>query len=149
MTIKGADWFEQICINPEARASLINRWKQGLKDQPNHAPTQAAVAVLENAERLGQLATSVRTARTRLLEPTEGGYPVVYGVRVDPEWFGDKWASYLERWHRLGIAKAELKCRGVVISPDRLIARADFPNGTDSDFDPTQITKWSDIEEIL
>lgn len=58
------------CINPEARAGLINRWKQGLKDDPNHAPKQAAVAVLENAERLGQLVTSVRKARTRLLAPT-------------------------------------------------------------------------------
>lgn len=110
-TIEGADWFEQICINPEARTSLINRWKQGLKDQPDHAPTQAAVAVLENANRLEELVASVRRARNSLLEPTKGGYPVVYGVRVDPEWFGEKWAAYLHGWHKLGRGRGELKCR--------------------------------------
>lgn len=145
MTIKGADWFEQIFNNPKARAGLINRWKQGSQDDPNHGPTLAALAVLENAERLGELAISVRTARASLLEPCKGGYPVVYGIRVDPEWFGNEWEIYLDHWHRLGSAGGELKCRGIVISPERIIARADFPNGTDSYFDPTHITKWTDI----
>jgi hypothetical protein len=100
-------------------------------------------------ERLAELLLSVRTARAGLLELTKGGSPVAYGVRVDPEWFGDRWEAYLDDWHRRGTAGGELKCRGVVLSPDRLVARADFPNGTDSDFDPTHLTKWADIEEIL
>lgn len=94
-----------------------------------------------------ELRDIVKTARTQLIERGEGGYPVVYAVRVEPEWFGEGWERYLIDWNEMGTSGNELKCRGVIVGPERLVARADFPNGTDPHFLPTHITQWDDIEE--
>jgi hypothetical protein len=149
MTIRDADWLEQICTVPEARAALIARWRGGLIDNPNHAPTKAAVAVLENVDRLRALEATTKAVRTSLVKLSDGGHPVVYGVRVEPAWFEEQWEKYLHHWKDLGSAGGELKCRGVDIPPARFVARADYPNGTDCTSSLSHITTWHVIEEML
>jgi hypothetical protein len=63
-----------------------------LRQHPEHRETRAAVELLDDSSALEKIGASVRTARTALLELTSGGYPVVYAVRVDLEWF-DNWDS--------------------------------------------------------
>jgi hypothetical protein len=144
--IKDASDFEHISSAPEG---LMNRYKEALKGSPNHAPTQAALACLGDKDRMTALLTSVRAAKDQLIGLASRGYPVVYAVRVEPEWFGDSWERYLYRWQKMGKAGGELKCRGVPIPPERLVARADYPNGTDSIFSPFHITQWHEIEEMI
>jgi hypothetical protein len=74
---------------------------------------------------------------------------IVYAVRAEPSWFGDSRVAYLQRWQKMGTSGGELKCRGVQIPPQRLVARADYPNGTDSIFSLSHITKWYEIEEMI
>jgi hypothetical protein len=73
-------------------------------------------------------------------------YPVVYAVRVEPSWFGDGWEDYLRNWQDLGSGGTELRCRGLEISRDRLVGRADYPHGTDESFSPTHVTTWLEVE---
>ena len=45
-------------------------------------------------------------------------------------------------------AGGELKCFGFSIGPERLVARADFPNGTEQTFMPAGVTTLEAAEEI-
>ena len=146
-TIQDAEAFERICLEPEARQVLIDRWKEGLRSQPDHAATKAAVAALHDEQKLMESLASVQLARKQLAGRGVGGYPVVYAVRVEPAWFGQSWDRYLRYWHELGVARGELKCRATIAS-GRLIARADYPNGTDPTFSFTHFTNWSQLEEV-
>ena len=148
MTIEEAQQFERICTIAQERAALKAHWEKGLRDCPDHSATKAAVKLLGDDSALQHLCSDVKAAREALVSVTAGGCPVVYAVRVVPGWFGNEWANYmtdLESGHRT----TELRCRGEVIHPDRLVAKVIYPNGTERDFMPTWCNTWEDVEAIV
>jgi hypothetical protein len=88
-----AKQIENFRTSEEARISLKARWEDGLKRSPNHEPTKRAVELLAGGPGLDRLCTEVRSARETLEAETAGGFPVVYAIRVLPEWFGDRWGA--------------------------------------------------------
>ena len=70
------------------------------------------------------------------------GFPVVYAIRAEADWFGDTWERYLCYWRQMETSGGELRCFGDPIGPERLIAGADFPNGSDQNLMSTRVTTW-------
>jgi hypothetical protein len=64
-------------------------WEAALQEHGPHALTQAAVDLLGNDGALGVLRSKVIAAAEELAKLRQGRHPVVYAVRVEPEWFGD------------------------------------------------------------
>jgi hypothetical protein len=144
ITIEEAREFEEICTIPERRAALKARWQQGLRECPGHPATVAAIEVLDDAQLLSRLYGEVKAAQERLTGIADGGFAVVYALRVEPEWFGERWDRYLRDWE---ISRArELRCSGDHVPPDRIIAKAEYPNGTDRKFMPTCFCSWEDYQ---
>ena len=146
-TIEEAKLFEEICAIQEKRAALKAQWQKALLGQPNHADTVAALRTLGDEQRLSRLFAEVTSVRERLSRLTNGGFPVVYAIRVQPEWFGDGWARYLSDWE-MSIRAHELRCSGVLVEADRIIAKAEYPTGTDCDFRPTGFHNWEEYQKI-
>jgi hypothetical protein len=144
LAIKEAREFESICTTPEKRVALIAHWEGGLRRYPNHAATLAVVKLLSDDEAIRQLCAQVKAAREGLASVIEGGCPVVYAIRVDPSWFGEAWDAYLAVW-RDGSSRGELHCACEGIHPDRIIAKAIYPNGAPS-WEPFDCTTWDDVE---
>lgn len=149
----------------ERRRQLESQWAQELEwkrdmysaeeikeEEGHHAyyrrqwssfePTRSVIATLNDDEAMEGLLVTVRQAHEELLMLGEGGYPVVYAIRVEPEWFGDQWGVYLGRWEA-GSASMELLCRET-IGPDRLVAKAEYLQGTDDTFSP-DCTTWEQV----
>ncbi|MGO9267931.1 MAG: hypothetical protein ACLQBA_24090 [Candidatus Binataceae bacterium] len=139
--IKEADQFEQVC-STEARWAIKARWDAALRFHGEHALTRAASEALGDEQRLNALRMKVREAKKELVEATVGGHPVVYAVRVEREWFETSW----EDLPRVGIAsiRQNLRCNARYIPADRILARADYPNGTDPHFAEFR-TNWDEV----
>jgi hypothetical protein len=70
--IEEATQFERLCTTPKERADLKAHWENGLRGFPNHAPTRAAVEMLEDDETLGRLYLEVKAARETSIQLTAG-----------------------------------------------------------------------------
>lgn len=148
MTIREAEQFERICAAPQERAALKNHWQKGLSDCPDHTATKAAVKLLGDDHALQHLCSEVKAAREALVSVTAGGCPAVYAIRVEPGWYGNKWATHLAHWEH-GRRDVELRCSGNLIPPNRLLAKVIYPKGTDRDFMPTWCKTWGDVETLV
>ena len=146
-TIEEAQSFEEICTIREKRAALKAYWQEGLPECPDHPATVAAIRMLEDEQSLSRLCGEVKSIRERLTGLTNGGFPVVYAVRVQPEWFGERWPKYMSDWD-MTIRAHELRCSGDLVPPDRIIAKAEYTNGTDRDFMPTCFHSWEEYQQI-
>jgi hypothetical protein len=145
ITIKEALEFEALCTSDEKRIALINSWKKALKAEPGHYLTVKAVGVLEDQDAMQALCNTVRTARTAIEKVTKGGFPVVYALRVEPEWFPERWERYMFNWTEGKRAAVELRCRRDLLCNDRILAKAIYPNGTDPDFMLDGHKTWADV----
>ena|SRR5438045_3508073 len=65
-----------------------------------------------------------------------------------PQWFGEEWDRYLAHWEEGNRAAVELRCPRDRVSPDRIVAKAMFPNGTDPDFLGDLIGSWAEVESL-
>lgn len=143
-TIEEADQFERVCSIPQERAALKGFWEQGLREQPQHPATRAALELLKNDEALNHIRADVKVAKNALLTLTAGGHPIVYGVRVEPKWLARDWEEYLLDWEA-GDREVDIRSRADLITADRLIAKASYPNGTDQDFMPAGFSTWEQV----
>lgn len=146
--IEEAERFERISNDATSRAALKAHWEEGLREHPDHAATLAAVGLLGDDQALRALYSEVKVAREYLTGLTTGGCPVVYAIRVQPSWFGDQWAEYAEL-REFSNPGEEFRCKGNLISRDRIIARVMYPNGTEADFLPTWHMSWQDGEGLV
>jgi len=145
MVIKDTHTIEGICTVEERRLALKARWENGLKTSPCHELTLRAVQLLNDGQALQQLADRVKEARAGIEAMTNGGSPVVYALRVEPQWFPDLWDRYIYHWERGHRGSVELRCRRELVTSDRIVAKAMHPNGTDPDFQPDGFTTWKQL----
>lgn len=133
MMLKEARQIENYRVNDEARVSLKSRWDEGLKKSPNHEPTKRAVALLDGGAEFDRLCHEIRQAREAIEAETLGGFPVVYAIRVQPDWFPDQWERHLHHVHE-DSRTDELRCLRSLITAERIVGKAEYPNGTGSSF---------------
>jgi hypothetical protein len=90
----------------------------------------------------GELAGRVTTIQRRLTDLTADSFPVVYAVRVDPEWL-DRNGEELERQDvgDLVITAANILCR-CSIPADHLLAKAEYVKGAESGYLGPQPRTW-------
>ncbi len=146
MVLKDTHTIEAICTIEESRVALKTRWENGLKGSPNHGPTLKAVRLLSDHQALQQMAQRMNHARAGIEKATNGGFPVVYALRVDSQWFPDLWELYIHHWKKGHRGAVELRCRRDLITVDRVVAKAMYPNGTDSDFQPDGFETWKQLK---
>jgi hypothetical protein len=149
MVVKDAKDFEALCSEDAKRLDLKAHWEKGLKECPNHARTLKAVEFLGDKGALQATCRKVTKARQTIEGVVQGGFPVVYDISSEPQWFGNTWERYLARWEEGHRAAVELRCSRDLVSPDRIIAKVLYPNGTDRDFMPTWIQTWAEAEALL
>lgn len=89
----------------------------------------------------GDLAEKVTAIRSRL---TTGSFPIVYALRVDPEWLERK-GKELERQDLGSLVGTDvnLSCR-CSIPPERLLAKAEYVNGAESGYLGPQPRTWEE-----
>jgi hypothetical protein len=143
LALEEADFLDSFLSSPERIGKLRSHWELGLMDGED-ARTRAAVDVLSNPERLSQIAERVRGAATALRALTAGGYPVVYAVQIEPDWFGEVWRKRLESWGRRQ-SDVNLRCLVEKIDVARIVAKVSYPNRTDGEFLPAWIATWDDV----
>jgi hypothetical protein len=90
-------------------------------------PARQAIKNLQDQQVMARLQSVVAEAQEALSRLGDAGYPVVYAVRVEAEWFGNHWARH-EALCRSGERSGELFC-SEVITPDRIVAKAEYFNG--------------------
>jgi hypothetical protein len=108
-------------------------------------PTWSAIAKLEDDAAVEELLAIAENAQEEFSSLRGGGYPVVYAIRVEPEWFGDAWHSYIQNWES-GSNSFELLCSHA-IGANRLIAKAEYLLGTDGKFTPN-CTTWEQVLQL-
>jgi hypothetical protein len=149
MMLQDARAFESLCTTDE-RLALKRHWEDGLKRSPGHQSTISAVRLLGDLSRMHALCEQVRAAREGIEAVTKDGFPVVYAIRIEPEWFGEEWERYICRWEEGDRGPIELVCRRELISPDRILAKAVYPNGVaDSEFSPDGFKTWDELQTKL
>jgi hypothetical protein len=148
MVLKDARDFENLCSKDEERLALQARWERGLKKSPGHIATVSAVEFLGDQAALQATCRRVAKARQSIERVVHGGVPVVYGISVERQWFEETWDTYLAQWEDGHRAAVELRCSRDVVSPDRIVAKVLYPNGTDRDFLPTWIRSWAEAEAL-
>jgi hypothetical protein len=146
-TVEEAEQFELECSTPQRRIALENHWKHGLRLQPEHLATRAAVDLLEDDKALNQLLSEVKAAKEALIALTAGGHAIVYAIRVEPTWVAKDWNAYVSKWTK-GIREVDLRCLANIIHSDRLLAKVTYPNGTEQDFIPAVCRTWEDVVEF-
>jgi hypothetical protein len=146
LTIEEADDFERLCGDAGRRQRAVRRWKEGLRQHPNHAPTMEVIRTLESDDTLHTLLQRVLAARARLTRLTEDGHPVVLAVRVEPAWFSETWDYHLDGWHS-GEKEVNLRCQVQSIPATCVLGAVEYPNGTDRTFMPTG-DEWDEIKEL-
>ena len=146
--LKEAMDFEALCSQDEKRIALKGRWEEGLRKSPGHLLTLNAVEVLGNSAALQTLSSQLTIARKAIEEVTKGGFPVVYTLRVEPEWFPGNWERYMFNWKKGTRAAVELRCRRDLLSNDRILAKAIYPNGTDPDCLWDGFETWAEVEAL-
>jgi hypothetical protein len=133
--IEEAETFERICSVATERDNLVKYLR---------ATTQeAAISLLTDDEGLSRIRTDVKAAKQELMSLTTGGHPVVYAVAVEPNWFGD-WAHYVGHLE-IGI-REDLQCQHDV-APERILAKANYPNNTDREF-LAWCRTWDDVAAL-
>lgn len=92
----------------------------------------------------GELAQKVTAIRSRLAGLTTGSFPIVYALRVDPEWLEWK-GKELERQDLGDLVGTDvnLSCR-CSIPADRLLAKAEYVNGAESGYLGPQPRTWEE-----
>jgi hypothetical protein len=148
IVLREAREFEALCSEDEKRLALKASWEQGLKESPGHTPTLKAVQVLNDKNALEAICRTVGDARQAIENVVRDGFPVVYAISAEPNWFGESWDAYLAYWQEGQRAVVELQCARDLVSHDRIIAKAMYPNGTDPDFMPTWIHTWDEAEAL-
>lgn len=148
MMLEEARDFETLCLNDAKRLALKARWENGLRDCPDHALTLRAVEVLGDKDGLQATGRRVKQAREAIESVVRCGCPIVYAISVEPHWFGGTWETYLWHWENSHHGAVELRCSRDLVTSDRIIAKAMFPNGTDRDFMPTWIRTWAEAEAL-
>ena len=108
-----------------------------------------AVEILGDKEALQGLCREVRHAREAIEELTKGGFPVVYALRVEPEWFPDSWERYMYNWKDGDRGAVELRCRRELLSKGRLLGKVLYPNGTDKHIQWDGFETWEELQEFL
>jgi hypothetical protein len=146
--LKEAKDFEALCSEEPKRLALKAHWEEALKGSPRHAPTLKAVEFLGDKDALQATERRVKQAREAIESVIRGGCPIVYAISVEPQWFGETWETYLWHWENRNHGAVELRCSRDLVMPDRIIAKAMFPNGTDPDFMPTWIRTWAEAEAL-
>lgn len=147
-TVEEATQFEQLCDDRDVRERLIRHWRAGLAESPGHAATQAALSTLEDDERMAGFQQSVRKSVTRLQALTAGGYPTVYAIRVEADWFRPRtWEQHIEDWESRR-RQVDMRCSARDIATDRLLARVAYPNGTDPDFNAAWCVTWEHVLDL-
>lgn len=146
--LKEAKDFEARCSEEPKRLALKAYWEEGLKRSPGHAPTLKAVEFLGDKDALQATCRGVIQAREAIENAVQGGFPVVYAISVQPEWFGQTWEAYLCHWEDGNHGAVELRCSRDLVTPDRIISKAIFPNGTDGDFLGDLIHTWGEVEAL-
>lgn len=134
--IEEAETFERICSVPAERDELVKYLRA--------TSQQAAISILTDDEGLSRIRTDVKAAKHALMSLTGGGHPVVYAVAVQPNWFGD-WARYMS-YLEIGV-RLDLQCQHAV-APERILAKANYPNNTDREFLPTWCRTWDDVAAL-
>jgi hypothetical protein len=140
--------FEALCSEDPKRLALKARWENGLKDCPDHALTLRAVEVLDDIGSLQATARRVKQARESIEKVIRGGCPLVYAISIEPHWFPSTWETYLWQWENRGHGVVELRCSRDLVIPERIVAKAIFPNGTDGDFLGSWIRTWGEVEAL-
>jgi len=131
LTIEDAKNFESFCASVETRAAKRGQWEDALRHYPTHGPTREALELLIDDAKMSALCTKVRLARQRIESVAAGGFPAVYALHVEPQWFSNSWERYIYHWEQ-GLRNAvELRCRRNLITRDRIAGKAMYPNGTD------------------
>lgn len=146
IALRHARDFEAFCSDDSQRVALKAHWEQGLKECPGHTDTLRAVEFLDSKDALRASYQEVVQARLRIEGAVSGGCPVVYAIEVDPEWFGKEWDEYLWESRHLGGRAREFRCARDLVTANRIIAKVGYPNGTESDFQPSLLRNWSDAE---
>ena len=143
-TIEEAMQFERLCLDPDARQRLIQHWRVGLAECPGHAATESALKTLHDDARMAALHRVVSETRARLQSLAAGGHPIIYAVRVEADWFrSSTWQQHLDDW-QAGSRQVDMRCAARDIPTDRFLARAAYPNGTESDFSAAWCVTWTD-----
>jgi hypothetical protein len=148
MVLKEARDFENLCSKDEQRLALKGRWEEGLKKSPGYTPTVRAVEFLGDQSALQATCRRVTKARQAIERVVHGGFPVVYGISVERHWFGETWDRYLAHWEEGDRATVELRCNRDLVSKDRIIGKAIYPNGTDQHFLGDLISRWTEVEAL-
>jgi hypothetical protein len=148
MVLKDAKDFETLCFGNEQRLALKAGWEEALKKSPGHSLTVRAVEFLGDQAALQETCRRVRDARQAIECVVHGGFPVVYAISVEQSWFGETWDRYLAQWEDGHRAAVELRCSRDLVSSDRIVAKALYPNGTDPSFLPTWIVAWAEAEAL-
>lgn len=145
LAIKDAKGFEAFCASAESRAAKRHQWEGALRQHPTHVPTRNALELLKNDPQMNALCREVQQARQRLESVTRGGFPVVYALQVEPEWFPASWEAYTHHWelgHRNAI---ELRCHRSLITPQRIVGKVMYLNGTDPDKQWDGAETWKEL----
>lgn len=98
-----------------------------------------------NDSEMNALCTAVRLACQKIESVTTGGFPVVYALRVEPQWFPTSWEAYIHHWEQGHRGAVELRCRRDLITADRIVAKAMYPNGTDPDKQWDGFETWKQL----
>jgi hypothetical protein len=145
LTIQDARDFEDFCASPRRRFAKRQQWEDVLRQCPNHIETRKALELLTSDETMNAFCVKVRLAREAIEDVIAGGFPVVYALEVNEHWFPASWERYIHRWHGGHRGAIELRCRRELITPDRIIAKAMYPKGTDKDFQPDGFETWNQL----
>jgi hypothetical protein len=123
-----------VCTLSDEREAFVRDLETGLRIQSQHAAIRSAIELLKSQHALQQLHADVTAAREELQALTDGGHPVVYAIRVDPEWFETPGQITCEAGWREGV---RLICSDRAdVLPERLLGKVAYPNGTDRTFMP-------------
>jgi len=137
--IGAADDFENLLMNldslKEHQEQLANRLSS-LKQLPGHPQTSKlfeSTKNLENTAYLEKCLEEIASIRKYYLEIMSEDYPVVYAVRLEANVLSEpQIENLLSRLRDLTRHERRYEARmHSVISPDRIVARADYVNGID------------------
>lgn len=86
-------------------------------------------------------------ARERLSALIEGGYPVVYAIRIVRDWLKEGYYDRLQDAIEDGQYEINLACDVAWIPANCLLAKAEYPEGTDAEFLPVERMTWEEATE--
>jgi hypothetical protein len=143
--LREARELENLCASEEARRRLVTELEEALKKVDHHEPTRRVIELLKDEFALEELCNDVRLARRAIEAEISGGFPVVYAIRVVPEWFGKRWERHLYLLGD-GTRSEELRCARSLIGAKQLVGKAEYPHGTSSTFSPGE-SGWDELKE--